>query len=125
MKKGANPMSEHPKTYTIDWLVIPAPDLDLAKSFYANVFHFDISDFSDTFATFKAGNISGGLDCELVPSKSSLSFSVTVDDIPEMLARIVRHGGKILRPQYELSPNLGYCARFEDPNGNELELYAD
>jgi predicted enzyme related to lactoylglutathione lyase len=50
-------MTDHRKAYSIEWLVIPAPNLELAKSFYANVFRFEVSDYSDTFAVFKAGNI--------------------------------------------------------------------
>jgi len=118
-------MTDHQKPYPIEWLLIPAPNLELAKSFYANVFHFEISDHSDTFAVFKAGNVSGGLDSQLVPSNASTSFSITVDDIPKVLEAITKNGGKVLRPKYALGPNAGFCARFEDPNGNGYELYCD
>jgi len=105
--------------------VIPAPNLELAKSFYANVFHFEISDFSDTFAVFKAGNIGGGLDSQLIPSTGSTSFSITVEDIPKVLDAITKNGGKVLQPKYALGPNAGFCAKFADPNGNAYELYCD
>ncbi|MCP4541610.1 MAG: hypothetical protein GY832_31140 [Chloroflexi bacterium] len=118
-------MTNHPKACAIEWLVIPAPNLALAKSFYANVFHFEISDFNDTFAVFKADNISGGLDSDLVPSTVGTSFSITVSDISQVLEAIVKNGGRILRPKYSLGPNAGFCAKFEDPNGNAYELYCD
>jgi len=118
-------MTDHQKAYSIEWLVIPAPDLELAKSFYANVFHFEISDFSETFAVFKAGNIGGGLDSQLIPSTISTSFSITVDDILKVLNAVTKNGGKVLRPKYSLGPNAGFCAQFADPNGNAYELYCD
>ncbi len=118
-------MSDDQKAYSIEWLLIPAPNLELAKSFYANVFRFEISDYGDTFAVFKAGNVSGGLDSDLVPSTVGTSFSITVEDIPKVLAVIVEHGGKVLRSKYALGSGAGFCARFEDPNGNAYELYCD
>jgi len=118
-------MNEASKIYTIDWLVIPAPDLELAKLFYAKVFHFEVSDFSETFAVFKAGNLGGGLDSQLSPSATSTSFSITVDDIPKVLDEVNKHGGKVLRSKYSLGPGAGFCAQFADPNGNAYELYCD
>ena len=110
--------------YNIEWLVIPAPDIEKAKIFYNRVFGFEISEYSESFSVFKAGNISGGLDSDLLPSENSLSFSVTVDDIPAVLEKIEQYCGKIIKPKYSLGPNLGVCARFADPNGNILELYS-
>ncbi len=118
-------MTNHRKAYSIEWLVIPAPNLELAKSFYANVFRFEISDYSDTFAVFKAGNISGGLDSQLVPSTASTSLSITVEDIPKVLEAITKNGGQVLQPKYALGPNVGFWAKFKDPNGNAYELYQD
>ena len=118
-------MSDFQKACAIEWLVIPAPDLELAKSFYANVFGFEISDYSDNYAVFKAVNISGGLDKQLVPSVAGTSFSITVQDISKTLKAITRNGGVVLRSKYPLGPKGGFCARFEDPNGNAYELYCD
>ncbi len=125
LKNENAPMTNHQQPYSIEWLLIPAPNLVRAKSFYAKVFHFEISDYSDTFAVFKAGNLSGGLDSQLTPSAVSTSFSITVDDIPQTLDAITKHGGNVLRSKYALGPNAGFCAKFEDPNGNAYELYCD
>jgi predicted enzyme related to lactoylglutathione lyase len=118
-------MIDHQTACAIEWVVIPAPDLERAKAFYAKVFGFEVSDFSETFAVFRAGNISGGLDSDLVPSITSTSLSITVADITGTLAVITAHGGRVVRPKYALGPNAGFCARFEDPNGNAYELYCD
>jgi predicted enzyme related to lactoylglutathione lyase len=108
----------------IEWLLIPAPDLEKGKDFYCKVFGFRITDYNTTFAIFKAGNISGGLDSGLSPSSNSLSFSITVEDIPMILNKIVQYQGKIIREKYSLGTNLGFCAQFADPNGNVIELYS-
>ena len=117
-------MRNNKKACPIEWVVIPAPNLELAKSFYAKVFRFEVSEYSETFAVFKAGNISGGLDNQLIPSQASTSFSITVKNIPETLKTVVKNGGNILKAKYSLGKKLGFCARFEDPNGNAYELYS-
>ncbi len=118
-------MAGEQKSYPIEWLLIPAQDIETAKLFYNKVFHFKISDYSKTFALFKTANISGALDSNLNPSRYSLSFSITVDNIPKILELIVRYGGKILKNKYSLGQNIGFSAEFADPNGNVLELYSD
>lgn len=118
-------MKESADACSIEWLLIPAPDLEKAKNFYHKVFGFAISLYSDSFALFKAANISGGLDSSLSPSVNSLSFSVTVSSIDKYLTEIERFGGRIIKSKYPLGTNLGFCARFSDPNGNILELYSD
>jgi predicted enzyme related to lactoylglutathione lyase len=111
-------------TCRIEWITIPAPDLEAAKSFYSEVFGFELAPFSDRFVVFKCGNLSGGLDQDLQPSPSGIGFSITVPSMREYLERIRRFGCEVIRESYELGPGRGFCCRFRDPNGNCLELYS-
>jgi uncharacterized protein len=112
-----------PAPCAIEFIVIAAPDLAAAKRFYVEVFGFEVADFSPRFATFKAGNISGGFDLDLVPSERSTRISITVDDVAAALARVAQLGGRVVRSRYELAPGAGFSAQFADPNGNVFELY--
>lgn len=118
-------MTESKNVARIEWIVIPAPDIRAAETFYREVFGFSISPYSATYLVFKAGNVSGALDQDLAPSTNSTSFSLTVTNIDETLALIREHGGDIVKEKYELGPGAGYCAKFRDPNGNTLELYSN
>ena len=109
----------------IEWITLPAPDLDAAKAFYEGVFGFSVSPYSDRFWVFKAGNLSGGLDQDLSVSGHGIGFPITVNCIEETFAAIVRHGGEVTKAGYALGWGGGFCARFKDPNGNRLELYAE
>lgn len=109
----------------IEWLTIPAPDLDAAKTFYERVFGFSVSKYSERFWVFKSGTLSGGLDAELTPNGEGIGFSITVPAIDKALEAIKREGGRIINPGYSLGAGAGYCAKFKDPNGNVLELYSD
>jgi len=108
----------------VEWLTIPAPDLETARSFYQTVFGFTVTEWRDGFWTFRAGNLGGGLDRELPVARSGIGFSITVDTIDPTLEAIVAAGGEIVRPAESLGPGNGSFARFRDPNGNLLELYA-
>ena len=107
----------------IDWIVIPAPAIKMAEEFYREVFGFVITPFRERYLLFEIENMHGALDQDLMPSMNSLSFSLTVSSIDETLKRIEEFGGTTLREKYELGPAAGFCAKFRDPNGNELELY--
>ena len=113
------------KTCEIEWITIPAEDLELAKEFYSEVFGFRLTPFNETFVVFETGNISGGLDQELRSCESGgVGFSITVGSINECIKRLIKYECEILREPYELGPNAGYIAKFKDPNGNILELYS-
>ena len=109
----------------IEWLVIPAPDLEKAKKFYSGVFSWEISELSPDFWLFKSGNLSGGLSQSTKPAPEGVTFSITVDDIPTVLGRIVEAGGVLIREKYEIGGGFGFSAVFRDPNGNLLELWSE
>lgn len=107
----------------IEWLTIPAPDLEAAETFYAKVFGFSISAYSPSYKVFKAGNLSGGLDRDLAVAAGGIGFSVTVADMRQTLNLLGRYGGQLLKEPYSLGAGAGSCAMIADPNGNRLELY--
>lgn len=108
----------------VEWLTLPAPDLAAARTFYETVFGFVVTEWREGFWTFRAGNLGGGLDRDLPVARSGIGFSITVDAIEPTLAAIVAAGGEVVRPGESLGPGNGFFARFRDPNGNLLELYA-
>ena len=108
----------------IEWITIPAPDLEAAKTFYLNCFGFTHEHYNERFVVFKAGNLSGGFDQDLKPSEVGVGFSVTVPSMNRSIELIVTNGGTVEREPYELGPNAGYCAKFRDPNSNVLELFS-
>ena len=110
----------------IEWVTIPAEDLEAAKEFYSEVFGFRLTPFSETLVVFEAGNISGGLDQELRScGDGGIGFSITVGSINECIEKLNKYSCEILREPYELGPNAGTIAKFKDPNGNILELYSE
>ena len=108
----------------IEWIVIPAPDIERGRRFYGEVFGFTFREFGPGFLTFQAGNIRGALNAELPVAEGGVLFSITVDDMEEAVRRITREGGTILSDRQSLGDGAGSWLRFRDPNGVELELYS-
>lgn len=119
-------MPDQPQTAPccIEWIVIPAPDIETARVFYGEVFGFTFREFSPTFLTFQAGNIRGALNAELSVAEGGVLFSITVGDMEEAVRRITGQGGAILSDRQSLGTDAGSWLRFRDPNGVELELYS-
>ena len=113
------------KPCAIEWITIPAPNLEAAIAFYREVFGFTLEKFNERFWVFRAGNISGGLDLDLTVNGAGIGFSITVPDMNSAVRLIAEHGGTIAKQPYELAPGAGFSAKFTDPSGNLLELYAE
>ncbi len=113
------------KPCAIEWITIPAPNLEAGIVFYRDVFGFTLEKFNERFWVFRAGNISGGLDLDLSVNGAGIGFSVTVPDMQGAMERITAFGGTIVKDPCELAPGAGFSAKFTDPSGNLLELYAE
>ena len=46
------------------------------------------------------------------------------DDLTTMLNKVEPHGGKIIIPKTEISPEIGFFAIFTDTEGNKLGLHS-
>ena len=110
----------------IEWLEIPAPDLEKAKIFYSTVFEWTMEEFTPDFCVFNLDGFHGGLNKNRKPitKPDGIIFSISVDDINATLANIVNHGGKIIEEKYEIGKDIGFAAMFSDPNGNHIELWS-
>jgi predicted enzyme related to lactoylglutathione lyase len=109
-------------------IVIPAPDLEKAKSFYEQIFGWRVEAHKPgaKYWFFESGNVGGGFDANSIPVARSVVLVMRVDDMQATLRRIVELGGTIKQDRSrigEASP--GYDAYFLDPNGNEMGLYSE
>ena len=116
--------SELKEPCKIEWLVIPAPDLEKAEKFYSSIFHWKTSVYTADFWLFEADTVHGGFDKKLKPNDQGIRFSITVDDINTKLEEIIKLGGKIFKQKYEIAKGFGFAASFIDPNGNIIELWS-
>lgn len=118
-------MSTQPQTTPccIEWIVLPAPDIEAARRFYGEVFRFTFREFTPTFVTFQAGNIRGALNAELSVADGGVLFSITVEDMADAIRRVEGAGGTVIGEPLPLGEHGSWVA-FRDPNGVALELFA-
>ena len=65
-----------------------------------------------------APGVSGGIAQAAGPA---VTFYIQAKDLAAMLAKVVEHGGKVVREPAEVAPNV-VIAFFADPAGNEIGL---
>jgi predicted enzyme related to lactoylglutathione lyase len=116
---------------------VPAEDLARAKSFYGDVFEWQLQDMdmgnnaSYTIATTTPvddrsmptdpGAINGGMMTR-TPELSSPVITVGVPSIDDSLKKIEAAGGSVVTPRTEI-PGMGAFAYFTDTEGNTLGLW--
>lgn len=118
----------------VNWLEIPVTDMKRARSFYEQVFDFEIVDMkvgNETYPCFpgkEAGGFSGALvqyDFTAPGKKGPLVYLKAYEPIDVMIQRISDAGGKIVKEKSEIAPGFGFFALFEDPEGNLLALQGE
>jgi predicted enzyme related to lactoylglutathione lyase len=117
---------------------IPANDIERAKKFYREIFGWKIQDWpmpngsvytgvrtveidEKTFLPKEVGAINGAIvkKDEIV---NTPVITVNVSSIDECVEKIIKAGGKLLKPKVEIT-GLGYYAYVQDTEGNLLALW--
>lgn len=122
------------QTNSLNWFEIPATDINRAKSFYENIFGFQMETvdmMGMTMAMFPQeggnGKASGCL-CKSDMHKPSMEGSVIyLNANPAMdnvVARIEAAGGSVLMPKTHIDDQIGYMAFFTDTEGNKVALHS-
>jgi predicted enzyme related to lactoylglutathione lyase len=110
----------------ICYLEIPTTDIARSVSFYQAVFGWQTRSRGDGATAFDdaVGEVSGAWVTGRPSSPSpGLLLYIMVDSLTATVEAVAAHGGKIVQPPCEDSPEL--TARFADPDGNVLGLYQE
>lgn len=112
---------------------VPFDDADRARSFYREVFDWQIQAMpemnydmvstgpvGDTGPT-EPGYIGGGMLQREAPVTSPV-ITLDVDDIDATLAEVVKHGGEVATEKLAVG-EMGFAAYFKDTEGNILGLW--
>ena len=121
------------KTNPVVYFEIPVLDLNRACDFYSQVFGSAFTkDEVDGYqmAFFKSSEDSFGAAGALVvgdvyvPSKQGCFLYFRVENIDNILALALEHGGSVLYPK-KSNGDLGYVAEIEDTEGNRIALHEE
>jgi uncharacterized protein len=113
---------------SVVWFEIPADNVERAKKFYESLFGWKIERFPaavENYWHIDTGGADGTPDGGLMPRmhpQQPITNYVAVPSVDEAAAKVVKLGGKIMRPKTEV-PHMGYFAICRDTENNEFALW--
>jgi predicted enzyme related to lactoylglutathione lyase len=122
------------RTAALNYLQIPAMDLEESIAFYEEVLGWKITRHPSVGAVLdqtgypefvdSTGHVGGGFVLGRPPSREpGLMPVIAVDSIADVLTAAVAHGGQIVKPRTPIVAGEDWEATFRDPAGNAFGLY--
>ena len=110
----------------INYVELPARDLDKAKLFFADVFDWLFTDYGPEYTAFSNAGLDGGFfKSEAVVSVKNGSALVVFysNALEKTQEKIEGSGGSIIKPIFSFPGGRRF--HFSDPNGNEYAVWSD
>ena len=119
-------MSQQEQDRRIDYIELPATEIEPVKAFYSTVFGWEFTDYGPSYTSFVDGRLSGGFrrveEGESIPSGGVL-IVIYAADLSAVEAAVRGAGGEIVRETFEFPGGRRF--HFTDPSGNELAVWSD
>lgn len=115
-----------PQDRKINYLELPARDLDAVQRFYEGAFGWSFTDYGPEYRAFNDGFIDGGFRRADASSSASNGAALIVfyaQDLEGTRARVIANGGTIVEDIFPFPGGRRF--HFADPNGNELAVWSD
>lgn len=116
-------MSQHEK---INYVELPARDLDAAKAFFKEVFDWSFTDYGPEYTAFSNAGLAGGFFKADLCSSTERGAALIVfysAALGRTLANIEKAGGVIVKPIFTFPGGRRF--HFTDPNGNEFAVWSE
>jgi predicted enzyme related to lactoylglutathione lyase len=112
---------QHSPTHgQIEYLQLPALDIERSAAFFTNVFGWSVDSNSGGFET---PGLIGQLTTDITPASGGPILWIAADSLYRVLGKVEANGGKVCgRPQ--LDGGERWLAEIDDPAGNRLGIVA-
>ncbi len=110
----------------IDYIELPARDLDRIEEFYRKCFGWSFADYGPDYRAFNDGRLDGGFyraECEAEQASGSALVVFFANDLEATRERIVENGATLSVDIFSFPGGRRF--HFKDPNGNELAVWSD
>ncbi len=110
----------------IDYVELPARDLDSVKRFFKTVFDFEFTDFGDEYTAFSKRGVEGGFYKSHLHSSTDNGASLVVfysNDLIATKEKIIVAGGTIIKDIFSFPGGKRF--HFTDPCLNEYAVWSD
>lgn len=115
-----------PTDQKVDYIELPAADLDSAQSFYEKAFNWSFTDFGPEYRAFTDGKIDGGFyrsELHSTTQNGAVLVVLYAADLEKIKDKIINSGGAIVKDIFSFPGGRRF--HFADPNGNELAVWSD
>ncbi|HKI51609.1 MAG TPA: VOC family protein [Geothermobacteraceae bacterium] len=110
----------------IDYLELPARDLDAVQSFYEKAFGWAFTPYGPDYRAFNDGKLDGGFYRAGLKSSTATGAALIVlyaSDLEKTRKQVLAAGGSIVKEIFTFPGGRRF--HFADPNGNELAVWSD
>lgn len=114
------------KENAINYIEIPATDLQGTKAFFGAMFGWEFQDFGPDYCSFNDGRLDGGFfKSDKVVSTDSGSVLIVFyrSDLEGAVSAVEAAGGTIAKPIFPFPGGRRF--HFTDPSGNEYAMWSD
>lgn len=115
-----------PHDMKIDYIELPAADLDTVEAFYARVFSWTFEDYGPEYRAFSDGRIDGGFYRAELKSLADNGAALVIfyaENLEQVQQAVLDAGGTILKSIFTFPGGRRF--QFADPAGNELAVWSD
>ena len=107
----------------IDYIELPASDLEKTKAFYNAVFDWKFEDYGPDYTSFHDGRLAGGFTTDGTPPSRGLLLVLYSSDLAAVQKKVESAGGKIVKEIFSFPGGRRF--HFTDPDGNELAVWSE
>ncbi len=115
-----------PTDRKVDYLELPARDLDAAQAFYEKTFGWSFTDYGSDYRAFSDGKIDGGFyraETQSSTKNGAALIVIYATDLEQTKERVLASGGIIIKDIFSFPGGRRF--HFADPNRNELAVWSD
>jgi hypothetical protein len=115
-----------PADKKIDYIELPAGDLDTVQSFFEQAFGWSFTDYGPDYRAFTDGKIDGGFYKSGLRSVTENGAALVVlyaEELEKTRETVIIAGGTVAKEIFSFPGGRRF--HFADPNGNELAVWSD
>ena len=107
----------------IDYIELPASQIEATKHFYGTVFGWTFEDYGPDYTSFFDGRLAGGFTKDAPAPSQGLLLVIYARDLNAAQQKIKAAGGSIVKDTFSFPGGRRF--HFADPNGNQLAVWSD
>jgi predicted enzyme related to lactoylglutathione lyase len=111
------------KHHSINYIELPASDLEAVKEFYTKAFGWKFTDYGPEYTAFNDGILEGGFTQGEISGASGPLIILYSENLEDSLETVKTCGGTLSKDIFEFPGGRRF--QFLDPAGNQLAIWSD